>query len=471
MKKAKNIFKFSATAFLVMLVLLCIYTFVVTDIMKKDYVNVFGYSYFVVATGSMSGTIEVDDIIFVKITKDVKVNDVVTFKNKDGDIITHRLIKLDGARYITKGDVNNVSDEAISKDQIIGRVSFVVSPSFILKCIAIFLIIFIFLALVNFDNIIKKFIIGDSNNKEPVLPKKGFNIKQDLKTTQSISNDNVSIDKNENNNNSKTKKIQSILKNDSSVELLEDSVPTNSNRLPDDIFKNPKKRFEEPSSGLTVTISIDEMEELDKIHSREVLQKEREELVENYDDYQFSYTPMKKKNKNLREKETIDFVVSILKCKNNSIAKARMNKKWLERYRYVYKLCFLLLTGSTELLNDEIERPPFKEIYDYDLDKVGLTQSIRNRIYDMPIYVFLRILTYSVLYNDDEMFDGIYKILKYKAMIDPNKEFTQLSRSDKEAFKQVNTLISFMKKVSNKFDNKHVFELEKIERMVQIGKY
>lgn len=471
MKKAKNIFKFSATAFLVMLVLLCIYTFVVTDIMKKDYVNVFGYSYFVVATGSMSGTIEVDDIIFVKITKDVKVNDVVTFKNKDGDIITHRLIKLDGARYITKGDVNNVSDEAISKDQIIGRVSFVVSPSFILKCIAIFLIIFIFLALVNFDNIIKKFIIGDSNNKEPVLPKKEFNIKQDLKTTQSISNDNVSIEKNENNNDSKTKKIQSILKNDSSVELLEDSVPTNSNRLPDDIFKNPKKRFEEPSSGLTVTISIDEMEELDKIHSREVLQKEREELVENYDDYQFSYTPMKKKNKNLREKETIDFVVSILKCKNNSIAKARMNKKWLERYRYVYKLCFLLLTGSTELLNDEIERPPFKEIYDYDLDKVGLTQSIRNRIYDMPIYVFLRILTYSVLYNDDEMFDGIYKILKYKAMIDPNKEFTQLSRSDKEAFKQVNTLISFMKKVSNKFDNKHVFELEKIERMVQIGKY
>lgn len=470
-KKAKNIFKFSATAFLVMLVLLCIYTFVVTDIMKKDYVNVFGYSYFVVATGSMSGTIEVDDIIFVKITKDVKVNDVVTFKNKDGDIITHRLIKLDGARYITKGDVNNASDEAISKDQIIGRVSFVVSPSFILKCIAIFLIIFIFLALVNFDNIIKKFIIGDSNNKEPVLQKKGFNIKQDLKTTQSISNDNVSIEKNENKNDSKTKNIQSSLRNDSTIELLEDSVPTNSNRLPDDIFKNPKKRFEEPSSGLTVTISIDEMEELDKIHSREVLQKEREELVENYDDYQFSYTPMKKKNKNLREKETIDFVVSILKCKNNSIAKARMNKKWLERYRYVYKLCFLLLTGSTELLNDEIERPPFKEIYDYDLDKVGLTQSIRNRIYDMPIYVFLRILTYSVLYNDDEMFDGIYKILKYKAMIDPNKEFTQLSRSDKEAFKQVNTLISFMKKVSNKFDNKHVFELEKIERMVQIGKY
>lgn len=467
MKKAKNVFKFSATAFLVSLVLLCVYTFVVTDILKKDYVNVFGYSYFVVATGSMSGTVEVDDIIFVKITKDVKVNDVVTFKNKDGDIITHRLIKLDGSRYITKGDVNNVSDEAISKDQIIGKVSLIISPSFILKCIAIFLIIFIFLALVNFDNIIKKFIIGD---KDLDLEKKESNNKQSSK--QSIINDN---ERKETINDVNLKNTQVLLKKDpNTVELLDDwsSISSSSmNRLPDDIFKNPKKRLEEPSSGLTVTISIDEMEELDKIHSREVLQKEREELVENYDDYQFSYTPMNKKSKNLREKETIDFVVSILKCKNNSVAKARMNKKWLERYRYIYKLCFLLLTRSTDLLNDEIERPPFKEIYDYDLDKVGLTQSIRNRIYDMPIYVFLRILTYSILYNDDEMFDGIYKILKYKAMIDPNKEFTQLSRSDKEAFKQINTLISFMRKVSNKFDNKHVFELEKIERMVQIGKY
>ena len=476
-KKAKNVLKFSASAFLVMLVLLCVYTFVVTDILKKDYVNVFGYSYFVVATGSMSGTIEVDDIIFVKITKDVKINDIVTFKNKDGDIITHRLIKYDGSRYITKGDINNVSDEAVSKEQIIGKVSLVISPSFILKCIAIFLIIFIFLALVNFDSIIKKIIVSDDNNKES-------NIKKD--NHSSLDDSNSALSKSEkmkiiNNEKVVTKDLapknvgaSSFLNNNSdNIELLEDTVVSTPivNRLPDDIFKNPKRRVEEPSSGLTVTISIDEMEELDKIHSREVLQKEREELVENYDDYQFSYTPMKKKNKNLREKETIDFVVSILKCKNNSIAKARMNKKWLERYRYVYKLCFLLLTRSTELLNDEIERPPFKEIYDYDLDKVGLTQSIRNRVYDMPIYVFLRILTYSILYNDDEMFDGIYKILKYKAMIDPNKEFTQLSRSDKEAFKQVNTLISFMRKVSNKFDNKHVFELEKIERIVQIGKY
>ena len=166
MKKVKDILKYVATGFLVLLVLLCVYTFIVTDLLKKDYVNVFGYTYFVVATGSMSGTIEVDDVIFVKITKDVKTNEIITYKNKDGDIITHRLVNKNGNTYITKGDVNNAVDDAVTRDQIIGKVKFIISPSFILKTIAIFLIVFILLALVNFDNIIKKFVVKET--KAPV---------------------------------------------------------------------------------------------------------------------------------------------------------------------------------------------------------------------------------------------------------------------------------------------------------------
>lgn len=373
----------------------------------------FGYTYFVVATGSMSGTIEVDDIIFVKITKDVKNNDVITFKNTDGDIITHRLVNQKDGKYITKGDVNNVADEAITKDQIIGKVNLIVSPSFILKSIAIFLIVFILLALVNFDNIIKKYILKDKLENNP-----------------------------------------------------------SQGGIPDSIFMNPNRRDEEPSSGLTVTIAIDEMEQLEKLHEQEESKEDEIELLEDFDDYDFSY--QSHENKKDQEKnivETIDFVVSILKCKKNNVAKARMNKKWLTKYQYVYRLCYLLLENNLEQLNADIEKPPFKEIYDYDLDRVGLTESIRNRIYDMPIYVFLRILTYTILYNDDEMFDGVYKILKYKSMIDKDNQFKQIKNSDKEATKQLKTLVSFMQKVSNKFDNKHVFELDKIERLARIGKY
>ena len=406
MEKLKMVLKYLATAFLVFLVSLCIYTFVVTDIMKKDYVNVFGYTYFVVASGSMSGTIEVDDIIFVRLTKDVETNDIITFKSDDGDIITHRLVKKEGSNYITKGDVNNVTDEAVSKDQIIGKVKLIVSPSFILKSIAIFLIIFIFLALINFDSIIKKFIIKEDKTKD---------------------------------------------------------------KLPDDLFANPNKREEEPSTGLTVTIAFDEMENLNKKHQQEIAENDSIELLD--DDEFFVYSPYSRRNKKNRDLETVDLVISILKCKKNNIAKARINKKWLTRYQYIYKLSLLLLEGDTKRVEEEISNPPFKEIYDYNLDNVGLTETIRNRIYELPIHAFLRILLYSVLYNDDELFDGIYKILKYKVLIDNDNKFKTVSKNDAYSIKQIKTLISFMKKVSNRFDNKNVFELDKIERMVKIGNY
>ena len=403
MKILKKIIKPIATIFLILLVSLCIYTFIATDIQKKAYTNIFGYSYFVVATGSMSGTIEVNDIIFVKITKDVKENDIITYLNEDDEIITHRLVKKEGNYYITKGDINNTEDSPVKKNQIVGKVTMIISPSFILKCIAIFLIIFIFLALINFDVIVKKVVVKEEKKK-----------------------------------------------------------------LPDDIFKNPKKREEEQQTGLTVTIAFNEMENLNKQLEQE--EKEAEIEILEYDEY-LEKTDYLKKNKNDREQETISFIVSILKCKKNNTAKARMNKKWLTRYQYVYKLCHLLLISDTKKIVEEITNPPFREIYDYDLDKVGLTDAVRNRIYEMPIHAFLRILTYSILYNDDEMFDGIYKILKYKIMVDKDNYFKIIKKTDTYSIKQIKSLILFMKKIAEKFDNKKVFELEKVERITKIRSY
>ena len=89
----------------------------------------------------------------------------------------------------------------------------------------------------------------------------------------------------------------------------------------------------------------------------------------------------------------------------------------------------------------------------------------------MPIYIFLQLLTYSILYNDQEMFDGIYKILKYKVLVDQDNYFKKISTSDKYAIKQIKNQIAFMQKISNKFDNKKVFELDKIERIVKIHNY
>ena len=402
MKKFRLIFRPIATVFLVLLVILCVYTFLMTDVLKKSYVNVFGYTYFVVASGSMSGTIEVNDVIFVKITKDVKLDDIVTYEDKDGALVTHRLVNINGEKYILKGDINNTTDDPVDKSQIIGKVSFILSPSFLLKSIAVFLIIFIFLALVNFDKIIKKYIIKSDSN----------------------------------------------------------SVPLDSK-----IFVNPKRRDEGPSTGLTVTINLLEFESLKKLN-------EQEELVEEdtlpADDGVFAFNPSSSKKKHKVEKETIELVLSILKCKNNDLISARMNKKWVGRFQYVYRLSLLALYNNEEDFQDELSHPSFREIYDYDLEKSGLSETIRNRIYDLPIYLFLRLLTYTILFNDDEMFDGIYKILKYKYSVDQEGVFKTVHRSEAG---EVRSLIAFMKTIAEQFDKNHTFELDKIDRLVRIKNY
>ena len=165
-KNVKDFIRVIAYFFLFLLVCLCVYTFFTVDILKKDYANVFGYTYFTVSTGSMSGTIEVNDVIFVKITDKAIVGDVITFKNKKGEIITHRVIQKLDDTYITQGDVNNVADDPVPKEDVIGKVKYIVSPSFILKLIAVFLILFIFLSLINFDKIVKKYIMPGNDNKE-----------------------------------------------------------------------------------------------------------------------------------------------------------------------------------------------------------------------------------------------------------------------------------------------------------------
>ena len=108
-------------AFIFLLVIVVGYNYMQLQIMHKDYANFFGYTVFEVSTGSMAKTINVYDVILVKITKDVNENDVVTYKNED-ELITHRIMEINGDKIITKGDANNTEDREITKDAIIGKV-------------------------------------------------------------------------------------------------------------------------------------------------------------------------------------------------------------------------------------------------------------------------------------------------------------------------------------------------------------
>ena len=63
-----------------------------------------------------------DDVILVKIdSNDYKKDDIISYL-KDGSIITHRILYIDGDLLTVKGDNNNTIDTPINKDIVIGKV-------------------------------------------------------------------------------------------------------------------------------------------------------------------------------------------------------------------------------------------------------------------------------------------------------------------------------------------------------------
>lgn len=81
----------------------------------------FGIGSAVVLSGSMEPALQVDDLILVREKDEYEVDDIVVFQ--DGHSLTvHRLIAFDGERVITRGDANNVADDPITPDRILGAV-------------------------------------------------------------------------------------------------------------------------------------------------------------------------------------------------------------------------------------------------------------------------------------------------------------------------------------------------------------
>lgn len=181
--------------FLVFLVLvLIIFSRVKMMVSGKEYFDVFGYSIFNVATGSMEPVISQNDIIVVKEQKDYDLNDIVTFKS-DNAYVTHRVISKSGNSYITKGDANNAKDVSIKKDDIIGKVVHVIRQGGVWQQIftspTIIIMIFVTLMLFDFafsykgnkeEDKVKVVEIEDvkEEEKEEKKPRKKNNIKEKL---------------------------------------------------------------------------------------------------------------------------------------------------------------------------------------------------------------------------------------------------------------------------------------------------
>ncbi len=113
LKKTLKIFAY------ILVSLLAVYStiIVVQKVLWRDKTpNIFGYKHFIVLSGSMSPTIDAGDIIIVKDTDNIELNDIVSFR-LNNSVVTHRIVDSledDGVvKYITKGDANSGKDSLI----------------------------------------------------------------------------------------------------------------------------------------------------------------------------------------------------------------------------------------------------------------------------------------------------------------------------------------------------------------------
>ncbi len=101
MNKLMKIVSDALQIILTIIIIICIYSFISLNILGKDYVNYFSYTVFSIGSNSMAPTITTNDLIIVKLTKNVEKGDIITFKD-DKVLVTHRIISETANGYITK---------------------------------------------------------------------------------------------------------------------------------------------------------------------------------------------------------------------------------------------------------------------------------------------------------------------------------------------------------------------------------
>ena len=92
---------------------------------KSKIPSVFGYSMLVIVSPSMTGSIEAGDAIIIKNSDSYAVGDVITYFPADESFsVTHRIVRMEGDKFYTKGDANQSEDpDPVLIEQIAGKVA------------------------------------------------------------------------------------------------------------------------------------------------------------------------------------------------------------------------------------------------------------------------------------------------------------------------------------------------------------
>ena len=168
-KKISNFIFIILISLIIMIEVILLYS---TYVEKENPADFLGISLLKVISGSMSPIIEVDDYIIIYKTNVYKVGDIITYKDNNNSLVTHRIIDIKENEIITKGDFNSTVDVPISKEQVVGVCIINLHPisniiNFIITPIGFLNIVLIFA----FVNILKRIYVKRNSfvNKKDIL--------------------------------------------------------------------------------------------------------------------------------------------------------------------------------------------------------------------------------------------------------------------------------------------------------------
>lgn len=135
---AKKIWKITSNLITIILFLLLLFMIFVVISSKASggEPNILGYQLKTVLSGSMEPTFKTGSIIAVKPVENpniLKKDDIITFKESDGILITHRIVEVlksgEQSMYVTKGDNNEDKDSnAVLSQNVVAKYSGITIP-------------------------------------------------------------------------------------------------------------------------------------------------------------------------------------------------------------------------------------------------------------------------------------------------------------------------------------------------------
>ena len=78
------------------------------------------------ARGSMAPTISVNDLLLLRGRESYEVGDIITYISPRGSLVTHRVQEVSEKGYIAQGDANNIPDDEISSQRVLGQTVLVI---------------------------------------------------------------------------------------------------------------------------------------------------------------------------------------------------------------------------------------------------------------------------------------------------------------------------------------------------------